>query len=293
VKSLEGHESLFALSNKGATQETPAALTITPTVTNKVLTLSGLGIPPEEIAEIVPATQRQAALKPSWAVSASPSFSLAYGDQVVQTWGAQIVASRTQNPYESGWRHQQTSLTRDANNTLTEQPGSSTRIHEYDGEVTHLIYLSQGWYSALFGDGYHNSSQNVYLQQYYGAGIGRRIGGENQTFEFTVAPVYVSQHFYGAPSEGFAGMKLYQDTTFLLGKTKAGPIDLIETTSYIPAFNAKKSWQIRGTSSLAIPLTPRLSFVTEFTDDYLEDAPGRKNYSNTSVGISFTLLPDH
>lgn len=293
VKSLEVHESLFALSNKGAKQETPAALTITPVLANKVLTLSAFGIPISNIAEIVPATERTAALKPAWDVSISPSFSLAYGDQVVQTWGAQVIASRTQNPYDSDWHHQQTSLTLDANNTLTEQPGSSTRVHEYDGELAHTVYLSHGWYATFLGDGYHNSSQNVYLQQYYGGGVGRRFSGEKEFFELTVAPVYVGQHFYGAASQGFAGVKLYQGTTFLLGTTKGGPINLAETTSYIPAINAAKSWQIRGTSSLTIPINQRLSFVTAFTDDYLEDAPGRKNYSYTSVGVSFTLLPGH
>ncbi|MGA8027388.1 MAG: DUF481 domain-containing protein [Bryobacteraceae bacterium] len=293
VNTLEVHESLFARATTGAEQTTPPMLAINATRANGTMVLSGLALSVDKLSTLVPATERAAVLKAVWDVSVSPSFSLAYGDQVVQTWGTQVMASRTQNPTESGWRHQQTSLTLDANNTLTEQPGSSTRVHEYDGELAHVIYLGQGWYSTVIGNGYHNSAQNVYVQQYYGGGIGKRLEARETIFEFTVAPVYVGQHFYGAPSKGFAGMKLYQDTTFLLGQTKAGSIDLIETTSYIPAINASKAWQIRGTSSLTIPITSQLSFVTSFTDDYLEDAPGRKNYSNTSVGISFTLLPGH
>jgi hypothetical protein len=80
--------------------------------------------------------------KATWYSSIGPKFSLTEGTQSVQTIGGSLAARRAQNISCTGWQHQETTLTIDANNTLTEQVGTpSIRSHEYDACPASTISL--------------------------------------------------------------------------------------------------------------------------------------------------------
>jgi len=247
----------------------------------------------QDIVSMTPVAPEAARPAPAaWTATATPAFSLTEGSQIIQTFGAQIVVKRIQNPGELDWKRQQTSLTLDATNTLLEQTGSpSIRIHEYDGQVSHSVSLADGWYAVVLASGYHNSAQNVYLQQFYGGGIGKGVSLKNDTFEFAAEPVYVGQHFYGAASDGFPGMRLSEENGVLLKKTEGGYIVWSESIAYIPAFTISGAWQIRGVTALSIPINKKLTFKTSYFDDYMENAPVRKNYSATTVGLTISVSP--
>ena len=96
-------------------------------------------------AETAPAT--------SWTISIGSNASLISESFKQQIWGAEIDVGREQNPELTDWRHQATTLTLDAVNSLTEQGGTALRYHRYDGVLEHRVYLWHGLYAnALAAD---------------------------------------------------------------------------------------------------------------------------------------------
>jgi hypothetical protein len=230
--------------------------------------------------------------RPIWYASVTPKFSLAEGTQSVQTISGSAAVRRSQNVSCETWHHQATTLTLDANNSLAEQVGSpSIRTHEYDGALSHQVYLADGLYAEAYAEGFHNSSFNLYLQQSYGGGIGARALSNNTVLlELGGSMLYVAEHFTGSSGPSFAAGRLSDRLNIRLTELPGGPLTLIESTSYIPAIDQAKAWQVRGTVQLIVPITKQLSFTAGFLDDYMENAPNaRKNYSTTTAGISFSI----
>jgi hypothetical protein len=233
--------------------------------------------------------------KPIWYASVTPKFSLAEGTQSVQTISGSAAVRRSQNVSCETWQHQATTLTLDANNSLTEQVGSSSiRTHEYDGSLSHQVYLAGGLYAEGLAEGFHNSSFNLYLQQSYGVGFGGRVlANKTAVLELGGGALYVAEHFTGSSGPSFAAGRLTDRLYIRLADLPGGALSLSESTSYLPAIDQAKAWQVRGTVQLVVPITKRLSFTTGFLDDYMENAPNaRKNYSTTTAGISFSLGQD-
>lgn len=231
----------------------------------------------------------------SWRISIQPKASLSTGDQTQQTLGAQIVVRRSQHEDVFGWSHQSTTLTLDANNQLTEQSGSaSVRTHEYDGDLEHFIYFQKRWYFNGVASGYHNSALNLYLAQFYGGGLGFKvIDSTTQNLTLTGNLVFMGEHFYGnVPSLGFAAARLTESYARTFKSSAKSPLIFTERFVYLPALNESKAWQLRGVSALVIPVGKTVSTNLSFFDDYIENAPkGRKNYSSSSVGLTFTFPP--
>jgi hypothetical protein len=229
----------------------------------------------------------------AWTISITPKASLTSGTQTQQTWGAQVLVRREQYQSRTDWHHQMTTLILDGNNSLTEQTGTpSIRTHEYDGMFNHAVYLWHGLYTNGVAEGYHNSSLNLYLEQSYGGGLGGRVfNNERNTLELTGDFLYIAEHFYGTvPSVSFAGARLAERYTIKLADLQGGPLEVIESGSYTPAFNQKKAWQSRGTVTLSVPISKALSTNLNFSDNYLENAPNaRKNYSTSSIGLTYTF----
>jgi hypothetical protein len=226
-----------------------------------------------------------------WYASLTPKFSLTSGTQSVQTIGGAAVLRRAQNVSSDNWHHEETTLTLDATNTLTEQVGSpSIRTHEYDGALSDIIYLTNGVYAEALAEGFHNSSFNLYLQQSYGGGIGKKFSGKRASLELGGGLLYIAEHFVNSAGPSFVGARLSERVSLQGPQLNGGRIQIIEATSFIPAIDESKAWQIRGTAQLVIPITKALSFTAGFIEDYMENAPNaRKSYSTTTVGINFNL----
>ena len=228
---------------------------------------------------------------PTWYSSIGPKFGLTEGTQSVQTISGSAAVRRAQNISCGNWHHQETTVTINANNTLTEQVGSpSIRTDEYDASFLHQIYLTPRLYTEFLGEAFHNSAFNLYLEQSYGGGIGgRAISGGPFWMELSGGAVFVGEHFSTTKGPAFAAGLLSERSSIEFGK-KDGPIVLSESTSYLPAIDQANAWQLRGTVQLAVPITSHLTFVSGFVEDYMQNAANsRKNYSTTSVGVNFSL----
>jgi Protein of unknown function, DUF481 len=252
-------------------------------------------VPQVDLDSISPPTGGSAATTGTvlWTGSATGKATLVSGTQTQQTVGAQIYIRRNQNPNAIDWQHETTTLILEANNSLTEQVGTtSIRTHTYDGSLTHQVYLWRGLFLDGLAEGYHNSSLNLYLQQSYGGGLGRNLYKDDRnTLEAGADFLYIAEHFYsGVPSVSFAGVRLHEGYTFSIAYIHDTPLVLAETASYTPAFNQKKAWQARGGVTLSVPMTKTLSATLAFNDNYLENAPNaRKNYATSSIGLTYTF----
>jgi len=236
-------------------------------------------------AETAPAT--------SWTLSIGSSASLISESFKQQVWGAEIDVAREQNPELTDWRHQATTLTLDAVNSLTEQGGTGLRYHRYYGVFEHRMYLWHGLYANAVAAGYSNSSDFMYLEQVYGGGLGVwAFRNDRQSLDLTGDLLYIGEHFYGpSPSLSFAGAALREKYTIKLLDVNKIPLELSESIRYIPAFNQEKAWQLFGAATLTVPITAAWSTNLTFRDDYIANAPkpANKNWSTSSVGLTYTF----
>src|SRR5579862_5447574 len=172
VKEIRTHRKLTIQSTKPVLQTSPAKSADLENMkiaqADGILTVSsldrGLTIPKTDLVSISSAAMSPCA-QIAWTISIAPKASLAAGTQTQQTLGAQITIRREQEQEMKDWHHELTTLILDANNSLTEQVGTpSIRTHEYDGKLTHSVYLADGFYAIVSAEGYHNSSLNLYLE---------------------------------------------------------------------------------------------------------------------------------
>ena len=235
------------------------------------------------------------ATKVIWTGSISPKASLSTGTTGQQMWGATVDPSLTLNPDAPNWRHQQYTLTLQANDTLATQVGSpSIRTHEYDGEFNPQIYLSKRVFAQVVAFGYHNSVLNLYLQQRYGGGIGGRVFSNcRHTLTLGGNIVFIGEHFYGnVASLGFPGATLRESYKINLAKINGNELYLSQAITYIPAFGQSKAWQQTGRADLNFPLSKKFSATLSYANDYMENAPSvRKNWSSSSVGFAYKFNP--
>jgi len=254
-----------------------------------------LNLPQADLVSVSYSTAENETKNPStlWNGSATGKGSLTAGTQSQQTLGAQIYLRRTHDAAVADWHHQVSTLILEANNSLTSQVGTpSIRLDTYDGSFKHQIYFWRDLYADVMAEGYHNSSLNLYLQQSYGGGIGKNLYKDKRnTLEASADFLHISEHFStSVPSVEFTGVRLREDYSYALFYIKDTPLTLAENISYTPALDLKNAWQIRGVVTLNIPITKAFSTTLSFFDDYLENAPNaRKNYSTTSVGLTYTI----
>jgi hypothetical protein len=226
-----------------------------------------------------------------WFVRVSPKASLAVGAQRKQQVGGTLNFAYDRNPDGTTGVHQRLKWDINLDNTLTEKPGSSVRTHEYDADLSHLTYFSRHLYALEVAEGFHNSSLNLYLQQSYGAGVGYSSSFQDgrQALELTTDARRIAERFIGGkPGVTFAALRISGEYNLKIGDLAKTPIQLIVAARYIPALTETGAWQARGRATLLMPISKSFSFTTSIIDDYLENTP-RKNYSSSSVGITYTF----
>ncbi|HUK48104.1 MAG TPA: DUF481 domain-containing protein [Terriglobales bacterium] len=249
-----------------------------------------------DVAVLMPVTQdvpphppdAEPASAPQWVISIQPKASLTEGTQSQQTLGGQLALRRSTEVQ---------SLTAgfDANNSLTTQKGtSSIRTHEYDGDIADELFVTDRSYLHGIGDGYHNSSLHLYLEQFYGGGAGRTfISSQKDKLTMTTDLLFATEHFTTtSPSESFPALRLNESYAHSFGKLQGAklPMTLSETITGLPSLNRADGWQLRGGATLSIPISKLFSMSFGFSDDYMENAPNaRKNYSSSSTGLNFSF----
>jgi hypothetical protein len=225
--------------------------------------------------------------------SVTLSAAILSATQHQQTYKGLFRAVDNWNTDSCGWPHQRTRIDLPISYDEKRNGKATPNITRNAGiTVQHLFFVkSNAVYSYIEGDLYHNNSLGVYLRQSYGGGFGFTHG----PLELNADLRFTGEHFYSpGVSASLVGAGLKGMYNVVLVKAKPGattpPPTLSFTEQFVPVFNQSRSWYSNGGAFLSVPFNARWALTVTAQDNYLRNAPYtfRRNYFNTSIGITYT-----
>lgn len=143
----------------------------------------------------------------------------------------------------------------------------------------------------------HNFSQNLDLQQIYGAGIGwTMLKTPIQEADLKATTQYEKQQFISGGSA--ANQNLIGSTFSADYSAHLKMLNFVQTLAYIPAYNNPRAYSAAETDAVAFPAYRNLSFSVGSVDSYLNDPPAtlpptKRNSFQFTMGLTFALKPKY
>lgn len=145
----------------------------------------------------------------------------------------------------------------------------------------------------------HNFSQNLNLQESYGAGIGWTIlKTPIEEADLKATMQYEKQQFISAVSG--ANQNLIGSTISADYGAHLKRLIYAQTLAYIPAYNNLHAYSAAETDTLAFPAYRNLSFSVGTVDSYLNDPPAtvnapptKRNSFQFTMGLTFNIKPKY
>lgn len=145
----------------------------------------------------------------------------------------------------------------------------------------------------------HNFSQNLNLQQIYGAGIGwTALKTPTQLANLKATMQYEKQSFISSAvsaDQNLIGSTLSADYSARLKK-----VTYSQTVAYIPAYNNPRAYSAAETDTLAFPAYRNFAFSVGTVDSYLNDPPAtvnapptKRNSFQFTMGLTFDIKPGY
>jgi len=176
-------------------------------------------------------------------------------------------------------------------------PNSSNVTQVYSGKLQEMLLLDKPAVLVLGGNGYHNNSQGIVIDEAYDVGTAKTLAPSPTSgveFDADLRAIYDETNHPG-PTVWLAGSNLSASLSkcFPLAGEKfcgsASPSVAIKA-GWIPVFNRAKSWQGYGTFDAYRPLTSTVSVGLSVVDNYFEIAPKgyNKNYAKIALSVKYT-----
>lgn len=170
---------------------------------------------------------------------------------------------------------------------------TSTKTALYHADAERDEYFSPRFFALAETAFDHNFSQDLALQQIYGAGIGwTAIKTPKQQLDAKATMQYEKQQFIS----GAAGtnQNLIGSTFSVAYALKLKLVTLAQGVSYIPAYNNSAAYSADETDSFAFPAYKGLSFSVGTLDSYLNDPPvslppTKKNSFQFTMGLTYAI----
>ena len=173
-------------------------------------------------------------------------------------------------------------------------PGYSSKSSIYHAEAERDEYFSPRFYALGQTVFDHNFSQNLDLQQIYGAGIGwTAVKRPDQELDLKTTLQYESQQFIvesGLYDQNLVGSTL--DSTWVVKL----PLKVLfkQEVSWIPAYNNPYAYSAGETNSLTMPFFKALAFSVGSIDSYLNDPPPlspptKRNSFQFTTGVTYAI----
>jgi len=177
---------------------------------------------------------------------------------------------------------------------VTYVPESVTKSAIYHAGAEQDLYFSPRFYLLAETTFDHNFSQNLDLQQIYGAGIGWTVlKRPKQELDLKISPQYEGQAFIqAAPGQN---QSLFGSTLAAVYQLKLPHnMQFAQNLSWVPAFNNTNAYSGNETDTLTIPFFKNLSLSFGTIDSYLNDPPAsepptKRNSFQMTTGISYTI----
>lgn len=168
---------------------------------------------------------------------------------------------------------------------------TKTAILHFDAERDR--YFSPRFFALAQTAMDHNYSQDLSLQQIYGAGIGWTVlKAPTQEADLKGTLQYEKQSFIsGAPS---ANQNLIGSTLSADYMLKRKLFTLTQTLAFIPAFNDSRAYSANETDTVAFPTWKNLGFSVGTLDSYLNDPPisappTKRNSFQFTMGLTYAI----
>jgi hypothetical protein len=139
----------------------------------------------------------------------------------------------------------------------------------------------------------HNFSQNLNLQQIYGAGIGwTAIQTAKQQADLKATIQYEKQSFITGPSS--ANQSLIGSTIAADYMLKQKIFTFSQEIAFVPAFNNPHAYSADETDTVAFPTWKNLGFSVGTMDSYLNDPPAsfpptKRNSFQFTMGLTYAI----
>jgi len=140
----------------------------------------------------------------------------------------------------------------------------------------------------------HSFSQNLQLQQIYGAGLGwTALKTPKQTLDLTANIQYVKQTFMNSPpgdNKNLVGSTLSANYVAQL----TDEISFTQYAAFLPAFNDGQAYSAAEHDMLTLPAYKHLQFVVGTSDSYLNsvahsEPPSKRNSFQFTFGLSYDI----
>ncbi len=168
---------------------------------------------------------------------------------------------------------------------------SKTSILHLDAERDE--YFSPRYFGLAQTAFDHNFSQNLNLQQIYGAGIGwTAIQTAKQQADLKATFQYEKQSFITGPSS--ANQNLIGSTISADYMLKQKIFTLTQQIAFIPAFNNLHAYSAEEADTVAFPTWKNLGFSVGTMDSYLNDPPAsfpptKRNSFQFTMGLTYAI----
>lgn len=172
-------------------------------------------------------------------------------------------------------------------------PATTTKssILHFDAERDQ--YVSARFFALAQTAFDHNYSQNLNLQQIYGAGMGwTAIKVPRQEADLKATMQYEKQNFIagaGAANQNLIGSTFSAD--YLL---KMKLLTFTQEVQYVPAWNNTRAYSAEETDTIAFPTYRNLGFSVGTIDSYLNDPPAslpptKRNSFQFTMGVTYAF----
>jgi len=231
----------------------------------------------------------------AWKGGASLGYSLQNGSQETNTLTTSITATRERPETPIFERHMRTNFDFTILFSHAEQKSptppiivtSTVSSRTLTSDLRQDYLFSADNFVFVFGQINHVSTQDVYLQQTYGGGIGRDVvKNARTTFAVLVGPTFVQEKF-------FNGL-LTQTSELLVGETLGEQFSKrLRLDHYLhvyPDLIHGGQYRFDTSAVLSFKLSNKFSVNSSVIDLYLSNPPtGEKNNITFSLGIGYSF----
>jgi hypothetical protein len=171
-------------------------------------------------------------------------------------------------------------------------PSVQTKSAIYHAEAERDQYFSPRLFFLAQTAFDHNFSQDLDLQQIYGAGIGwTAIKKPKQQLDLKATMQYEKQKFISSSSSGMNLVGSTFSATYIL-HTRL--LTYTQGLAYIPAYNNMSAYSANEINTLAFPTYKNLAFSVGTIDSYLNDPPTalpptQRNSFQFTMGITYAI----
>ena len=224
----------------------------------------------------------------AWKGAASLGYSLQNGNQQTNTLTTGITAARERPAMPIFERHMRTSFDFTTLFSHAKQDSNTVTSRTLTADLEQDYLFTPDNFVFVMGQINHVSTQGLYLQQTYGAGLGRDlVKNARTTFSIISGPVYVQEKFFTGSDVRTAELLVGEK----LGEQFSKRCRLDHFLQFYPDLIHRGQYRFDTSTVLSFKLTTKVFVNASAIDLYLSNPPAgnEKNNITFSMGIGYSF----